>query len=151
MTFLKSFLPKEIMGWTSGNNRNLMCKCIWVDLQAHFKNDKFILQKRLKKKCCPTSRLAIGNRKQTCFFSPQVTIFMIHAASNQMVALDWCLQIVMLVNSQITVNALQKIWAPSRENLFMTYANNKALISTFAIHCLDSIMLILVKFKISRP
>ena len=47
-----------------------------------------------------------------------------------------------------------KLW----ENLFMVYANNKganqphpcSLISTFAVRCLDSIMSILAKYKISR-
>ena len=45
------------------------------------------------------------------------------------------------------------------ENLFMSYANNKGanqpahlcrLISAFIVHCLDSIVPILAKFKLSR-
>ena len=51
------------------------------------------------------------------------------------------------------------IWATSWQNLFMPYVNNKdadqpahpcSLISTFIVHCLDSIIPILSKFKISR-
>ena len=52
------------------------------------------------------------------------------------------------------------IWATSWENLFMPYANNKgtdqpahlcSLISTFVVRCLDSIIPVLAKSKISRP
>ena len=51
------------------------------------------------------------------------------------------------------------IWATSRENLFLQYANNKGadqsahpwcLISLFVVHCLDSLIPLLSKFKISR-
>ena len=48
------------------------------------------------------------------------------------------------------------IWAMSRENLFMPYANNKgadephSLISAFVVHCLDSITPIVVISKIPR-
>ena len=51
------------------------------------------------------------------------------------------------------------IWAMSWGNLFMPYANNKdtdqiarmcSLISAFVVHCLDSIIPVLAKSKISR-
>ena len=51
------------------------------------------------------------------------------------------------------------IWATSRENLFLPYANNKdadqpahprSLISIFIVHCLDSIIPMLATSKISR-
>ena len=47
------------------------------------------------------------------------------------------------------------IWATSWENLFVPYANNKdakeMFISTFVVHCLNSIIPILAKSIISRP
>ena len=47
------------------------------------------------------------------------------------------------------------IWATSRENLFLPYANNKgadqpAWISAFVVCCLDSVIPILAKSKISK-
>ena len=54
---------------------------------------------------------------------------------------------------------LTDIWVTSWENLFMPYANNKCadqpahprnLISTFVVRCLDSIIPLLAKSKISR-
>ena len=59
------------------------------------------------------------------------------------------------------VMLLQKtIWAPSWENLFLPYANNKgadqpahqrSLISAFVVRCLDSIIPLLARAEISRP
>ena len=52
------------------------------------------------------------------------------------------------------------IWSTSWENLFMSYANNKgadqpahprSLISAIVVSCLDSIIPLLAKAKISRP
>ena len=52
------------------------------------------------------------------------------------------------------------MWAPSWENLFLPYANNKgadqpahlcSLISTFVVHCLDSTIPLLAIAEISRP
>ena len=54
---------------------------------------------------------------------------------------------------------LNQSWATSWENLFMPYANNSgadqpvyphSLISTFVVHCLDSLMHTLAKSKIWR-
>ena len=54
----------------------------------------------------------------------------------------------------VSKSALFSLWATSWENLFMPYGNNKgtdqpghlrSLISTFAVHCLDRIIPILVQ------
>ena len=69
-------------------------------------------------------------------------------------------QIILLLLLYSGSNSISSIkWAPSWENLSVQYANNKSadqpahphsLISTFVVHCLDSIISLVSVSKISR-
>ena len=72
----------------------------------------------------------------------------------------WSLEAIILSHTvfRTSYNKLlssEMIWATSRENLFMPYANNKGadqpahLISAFVVHCLGSIIPVLAISKIS--
>ena len=75
------------------------------------------------------------------------------------VCIHWCTKMPRCTLYHIRTSFCKNIWATSWENLFMPYANNKgadqpaharSLISTFVVRCLDSMICILAKSKVSN-